>query len=113
MTMEGLTNLFADIPDDLPEEITQAILSTPSLRTERIVSLGHASPGGFWCDQETNEWVLLLKGAARLRFEEEEPIEQRVGAFVHIPAHRRHWVEWSDASGPTIRLPVHGEDVSS
>jgi cupin 2 domain-containing protein len=73
MTMVGLTNLFAEMPADLPEELIQTLLSTSSLRIERIVSLGHASPEGFWYDQESHEWVLLLKGAARVRFEGAEP----------------------------------------
>jgi cupin 2 domain-containing protein len=98
-----LTNLFADIP----EELIQALLCTPGLRIERIVSLGHASPEGFWYDQEASEWVLLLKGAARLRFEGEEPIELRPGAFVNIPPHRRHRVEWTDPHEPTIWLAIH------
>jgi hypothetical protein len=37
--MADLTNLFADIPDDLPEELFRSLLSTPGLRIERIVSL--------------------------------------------------------------------------
>jgi hypothetical protein len=45
MTMNDLTNLFVDIPDELPEEFIRAILSTPDLRIERMVSLGHTSPG--------------------------------------------------------------------
>jgi cupin 2 domain-containing protein len=36
----------------LPEELTQTLLSTPGLRIERIVSLGHQSPETFWYDQE-------------------------------------------------------------
>jgi cupin 2 domain-containing protein len=107
MTMADLTNLLADIPADLPEELIQILLSTPDVRIERIVSLGHALPDGFWYDQEDHEWVLLLKGAARLRFEGEETIELRPGAFVNIPARRRHRVEWTDPHEPTIWLAIH------
>jgi cupin 2 domain-containing protein len=109
MMMAGLTNLFADIPADLPEELIQTLLSTPGLRIERIISLGHSSPEGFWYDPEAPEWVLLLKGAARLRFEGDEPIDLRPGAFVNIPAHRRHRVEWTAPSEPTIWLAIHSE----
>ena len=105
--MVGLTNLFADIPADLPEESIQTLLSVPGLRIERIISLGHNSPEGFWYDQEAHEWVLLLKGAARLRFEGDGPIDLAPGTFVNIPAHRRHRVEWTDPSGPTIWLAIH------
>lgn len=111
--MDGLTNLFADIPDDLPEERIQAILNATGLRIERIVSLGHRSPEGFWYDQDDHEWVLLVKGAARLRFEGEEPIELRQGAFLNIPAHRRHRVEWTTPDELTIWLAIHYDGGAS
>lgn len=107
--MAGLTNLFAEIPAELPEELLQTLLRAPGIRIERIISLGHASPEGFWYDQETPEWVLLLTGGARLRFEGEEPIELASGSFVNIPAHARHRVEWTDPNQPTVWLAVHYE----
>jgi cupin 2 domain-containing protein len=110
MTMADLTNLFSDIPADLPEEHVQPLLSTPGVRIERIVSLGHASPEGVWYDQEAHEWVLLLTGSARLAFDSGEPIDLRPGSFVNIPAHRRHRVEWTDPSQPTVWLAVHYGD---
>jgi cupin 2 domain-containing protein len=113
LTMDGLTNLYAEIPDLLPEELIQDLLSTPGLHIERIVSLGHRSPEGYWYDQEASEWVLLLKGAARLRFEGEDAIDLRPGAFINIPAHRRHRVEWTDPHEPTIWLAIHYESVKA
>ncbi len=111
--MSEVSNLFSDIPADLPEELIQTLLSTSGLRIERIVSLGHASPEGFWYDQESHEWVLLVKGAARLRFEGEEPVELQPGSFLNIPAHKRHRVEWTDPSEPTIWLAIHYEEKLS
>ncbi len=105
--MAGFQNLFADVPAELPEERFQTLLNTPDLRIERIVSMGHTSPEGFWYDQETAEWVLLLKGSARLRFEGQEPIELQPGAFLNIPAHRRHRVEWTAPEEPTVWLAIH------
>ena len=105
--MAALTNIFDDIPAGLPAELVQTLLSTPGFRIQRIVSLGHASPEGFWYDQAEHERVLLLKGAARLRFEGEEPIELGPGSFVNIPAHRRHRVEWTDPDRATVWLALH------
>lgn len=104
--MPALTNLLTDIPTSLPEELIQTILDKPSLRIERIVSHGHASPEGFWYDQDQSEFVVLLQGAARLRFEDEF-VEMKTGSFINIPAHRRHRVEWTDPQQPTIWLAVH------
>ena len=100
-------NLFADIPASLPEELLQVLMTTPTLRIERIVSLGHASPEGFWYDQPTHEWVALLAGAARLNLENQPPIELTPGAHLNIPAHTRHRVEWTHPDKPTIWLAIH------
>src|SRR5437773_1413583 len=61
-------NLLRDLPNARAAEITEALAATPGLRIERIVSLGQTSPPGFWYDQDEAEWVVLLAGAARLRF---------------------------------------------
>jgi cupin 2 domain-containing protein len=102
-----VTNLFAGIAADLPEELCETILSARGLRVERIVSKGHCSPGDFWYDQGTHEWVLLMTGAARLRLEHQEPLDLAPGDFINIPAHTRHRVEWTDPQQTTIWLAVH------
>ena len=107
--MTALTNLLADVPSNLPAEQLQTILGRPNLRIERIVSRGHTSPPGFWYDQDQHEFVLLLQGAARLRFEEGD-MEMTPGSFIDIPAHRRHRVEWTDPNQSTIWLAIHYRD---
>ena len=103
-------NLFADIPAELPEELFEVLLSG-GVRIERIVSLGHASPPGFWYDQPQAEWVVLLRGAARVLFEgDEKAIELRPGDWLDIPARRRHRVEWTDPETPTVWLAVRYGD---
>jgi cupin 2 domain-containing protein len=105
------SNLLADLADlaeHLPAELFTTLLEAPNLRIERIVSHGHASPEGFWYDQDQHEWIVLLKGAARLRIAgEEQPVEMQPGSFVNIPAHARHRVEWTTPDEPTIWLAVH------
>jgi cupin 2 domain-containing protein len=103
-----MLNLLADVPTPLPEELVQTILGGPNVRIERIISHGHSSPDGFWYDQEQNEFVLVLKGAARLRFDD-EVIEMIPGSSVDIRAHRRHRVEWTTPDEPTIWLAVFYE----
>jgi cupin 2 domain-containing protein len=103
-----LSNLFADIPDRLPDELITTLLQTADVRIERIVSYGHASPEDFWYDQEQHEWVMILRGAARLRIKDEEPPgEMKPGDFMNIPAHTKHRVEWTTPNEPTIWLAVH------
>ena len=103
-----MNNLFADLPHRLPDELVTTLLDGGIVRIERIVSHGHASPSGFWYDQGQAEWVVVLKGAAKLRFEGDElPLEMKPGDFVHIPAHRKHRVEWTTPDEPTVWLAVH------
>jgi cupin 2 domain-containing protein len=106
--MPDLKSIFADIPTTLPDELVEVLAATSTVRIERIVSLGHASPEGFWYDQEADEWVLLLRGGARLRFEgDDHSVAMKPGDCLQIPAHRRHRVEWTDPGEPTIWLAVH------
>ncbi|MBL8816482.1 MAG: cupin domain-containing protein [Planctomyces sp.] len=99
------SSLFADLPADLPEELFTTLLEAASVRIERIVSHGHSSPEDFWYNQDQHEWVIVLKGAARLRFDD-ALLELRPGDFVNIPAHTRHRVEWTTPDEPTIWLAV-------
>jgi len=105
--MREIQNLFANLPASLPKELVQPLLQTPDFRIERIVSHGHASPEGFWYDQHTDEWVLLVNGAARLQFEGEEPVEMKAGSFVNISAHQKHRIDWTDPNQPTIWLAIY------
>jgi cupin 2 domain-containing protein len=101
-------NLFANVPHRLSDEWTEELLSAPNVRIERIVSIGHATPRDKWYDQDRPEWVLLLAGSAGLIFEgETEPLRLEPGTYVHIPAHTRHRVAWTDPSAPTIWLAIH------
>jgi len=84
-----------------------ALFTRPGLRLERIVSLGQASPPGFWYDQPEGEWVLLLAGAARLRFADETEVRLvGPGDWLDIAPHRRHRVDWTDPESPTLWLAV-------
>lgn len=103
------TNLFTDLPTDHPDELLTTLLNAANIRIERIVSDGHASPEEFWYDQNENEWVIVLQGAATLRFED-TIMELMPGDFVNIPAHKKHRVEWTTPDIPTICLAVFYKD---
>lgn len=58
------------------------------MRLERIHSNEAKSPEGFWYDQTEYEWVIVLKGNAKLRFKEEESArELKEGDSVLIMPH--------------------------
>jgi cupin 2 domain-containing protein len=104
----GPRNLLTDLPEPSEVEVFDELLRLPGLRVERIVSAGQASPPGFWYDQPQREWVLVLAGAAVLRFEDEAaPRRLDPGDFVDIAPRRRHRVEWTDPERPTVWLALH------
>ncbi len=92
----ALPNLCAGTSANLPEELVEILAASNSVRIERIVYTGHSSPRDFWQDQDEHEWVVPLKGAAKLLFDgEEQPWLVQPGDFINIPAHRKHRVEWT------------------
>ena len=100
-------NLFSDLPSLLPEELVTVLAENPHVRIERIVSTGQCSPGKFWYEQQEHEWVLVLKGKAKLRFEGDDgPVQLTAGDHVLIPARCRHRVEWTTPEEPTVWLAV-------
>lgn len=100
-------NIFDRIPAVLPAEAVDMLASGFGTRIERIVSKGHCSAPGFWYDQDENEWVLLVQGEAKLRFEQDNRVHHLVaGSYVNIAAHERHRVEWTREDVETIWLAV-------
>lgn len=98
-------NLFDQIPETAQEELFTTLFSADNIRVERIVSFGQKSPEGFWYDQPEHEWILLLEGAARVRFEDR--VEQlRAGDYLNIPAGCRHRVEETCGNRKTVWLAV-------
>lgn len=100
-----MTNLFSDLPSNLADELVTTLLDADNVRIERIVSHDHSSPDGFWYDQDQHEWVVLLQGAARLKFED-QTFELKPGDCLTIPAHKKHRVEWTASDETTIWLAV-------
>ncbi len=100
-------NLFADLPAEFAEELVTILAENRHIRIERIVSQGHSSPENFWYDQAESEWVILLKGEARLLFEGDAKASPlKPGDHILIPAFRKHRVEWTPPEEPTIWLAV-------
>ena len=89
-------------------ELTETLCHLPGLRIERIVSTGQATPDGEWYDQDSDEWVLLVAGTARLLIDgEDRERELAAGDWLLLPAHCRHRVTWTERDPPTVWLAIH------
>jgi cupin 2 domain-containing protein len=101
-------NLFAHVVRDAEGERFEDLLNLPGARVERIVSTGQATPEGDWLSQDWTEWVLLLSGSARLRFEgEPEARRLKAGDWVTIEPNARHRVDWTAPGEATVWLALH------
>jgi mannose-6-phosphate isomerase-like protein (cupin superfamily) len=103
----ALKNLLKRLPAARRDEAFTELLSRPGIRLERIVSRGQATPADAPMVQETDEWVLLLSGAAGLRLEGFEEVTLAPGDHLLIPAGTPHWVTWTGTDRPTVWLALH------
>lgn len=102
------SNIFKNIPDQLPEELMECIFKRNNIQIERIISKGHITPAGQWYDQEWDEWVILLQGQATILYEKDnQSFDLNAGDYLLIPSHARHRVEWTPPGLNTIWLAVH------
>ena len=107
-------NIFANVPEELKDEQFLTLLASPKVKIGRIVSTRHASPSGYWFDQEWTEWVIVLSGSAGVRIEGEDATRTfGAGDYIELPAHTKHRIEWTDADRPTVWLAVHLEASTS
>lgn len=107
-SLEG--HLWSDLAEDLelPDERVDPLALSGPFRLERIVSTGHQSPEGFWYENESVEWVALLRGEAQLLLDgDEAPIRMRPGDYLTIPTGCRHRVVCTSNTEPTVWLAAH------
>lgn len=89
------------------EEFFETILAQENFSVERIISEGHSSPQDFWYNQDKNEFVMLLSGAAKLEYHDGQITNLKPGDYLIIPAHKKHRVEWTDPNQKTFWIALH------
>ena len=102
-----VVNLVSDLPPAAAAESITRILERPGLRIERIVSYGHVTPADAPYRQPEDEWVMLVKGAARLWLDGTGEVALGPGDHLLIPAGLQHRVTWTSPDEPTVWLAVH------
>ncbi|MFA5320459.1 MAG: cupin domain-containing protein [Candidatus Omnitrophota bacterium] len=99
-------NLFKTAKGRKDGEIFDALFVSSGVKIERIISLGQTTAPGKWLKQSRDEWVLLLKGAARLKIGD-DILRVKRGDYLFIPADLRHRVEWTRPAKETVWLAVY------
>lgn len=107
-------NLFNQALPPEGEEFEEQLQKGSSWTLKLIRSNRFQSPKGSWLDQDDHEWVMVLRGSARIRCTEPERIvDLSVGDHLHLPPHRRHRVERTDPDPGTLWLALHWRDSVS
>lgn len=89
-------------------EVFQDLLTAPGgARVERILSRGAANAPDFWYEQNWDEFVLLVSGAAILAFPDGGERRLEAGDYAILPAFCRHRLAWTDPDRETLWLAVH------
>lgn len=97
-------NIFDVAPKSFGNEIFTDLLKKDNIHIEKIISYGQTTPLEKPYIQEHNEWVLVLKGKAKLKLDDEvHTIEE--GGYLLIPKGMKHWVTYT--ANPTIWLAIH------
>jgi cupin 2 domain-containing protein len=102
-----MDSLLRHLPAPGAEEHVEVLARAPGVRIERIVSHGHRSADDFWYEQDEDEWVFLVAGAAEIAFDDGARLAMAPGDWLALPAHRRHRVAWTDPAADTIWLCVY------
>jgi cupin 2 domain-containing protein len=100
-------NLHSNLPERGPDEDLATILENQGVRIERIVSYGHVTPSDRPYEQAEDEWVMLVRGAARLWLDPTGEVALFPGDYLLIPAGMPHRVTWTTPDAPTVWLAVH------
>ncbi len=101
-----MPNILSNIPDQLPEEVFEDIVSANNIRIERILSHGHQSPDIGWYDQSEHEWVMVLEGKGVIEFDGGQVITLSKGDYLNISAGQKHRVVSTDQHEVTVWLAV-------
>ncbi|MDP8227170.1 MAG: cupin domain-containing protein [Candidatus Celaenobacter polaris] len=108
MNIPAINNLFEKIPANLEEEYFEKLLKNEHFSLERIISEGQITPIGTWLCEDTNEWVILLSGSAKIQFKlSGSTLSLHPGDHFTIPAGTYHRVEWTDPNAKTVWLAMH------
>lgn len=101
-------NLLESALPPAGEERVQVLQRGNGWRLLLIASNAFQSSEAVWLDQPDHEWVMVLRGSARLRLQEPDAtLDLSAGDHLHLTPHRLHRVERTDPDPGTLWLALH------
>lgn len=102
--MDDKNNVYTLTSEFSEHEVFTDLLKKDNIHIEKIISYGQTTPQGRPYLQAHDEWVLILKGQAKLKLADKEHILEQ-GQYLLIPKNVKHWVTFT--ANPTIWLAIH------
>lgn len=90
-----------------PEEVFDCLLKNENIIIERIITPNTDNPNSQWYNQDWDEWVLILKGFAKIEFDNNIIKEFREGDYIYIEKNLKHRVIFTQSDTNTIWLAIH------
>jgi len=101
-------NIYTRLSAARKKEEFRVLARGSNFKVERIVSCGQVTPKNKWLCQKQAEWVMVLKGRARLMFKYgKRKLLLKTGDYIFIPPYVRHRVDWTHPRQITLWLAVH------
>ncbi|MCX7833836.1 MAG: cupin domain-containing protein [Ignavibacteria bacterium] len=105
-----MLNNFLNIKKHNPnskEEIFENIISEKNITIERIISFGQKTEKDKWLYDKRNEWVILLRGKAKILFEDGKIYKMQKGDYILIKSKTKHKVLYTSKKPPCIWLAIY------
>ncbi len=99
-------NIFSKKINSQSDEVADTLYFSQNTKVERIISMGHKSPDGFWYNQSEDEFVILVQGSAKLEFENNEEICLEKGDSLLIPAYKKHRIIYTSINPQCIWICI-------
>jgi len=103
----SVNNFYTGFTQDHLLENYKILLSGKKFNLEKIISKGYVTPDDKWIIEDTNEFVMLLKGNADLLFENGQNIKLSEGDYFVIPKNTKHKVTRTSRRPLCYWLTIH------
>ncbi|WP_245806423.1 cupin domain-containing protein [Francisella halioticida] len=104
MNEKNTNSVYSVFPKFSKDEVFTDLLKYENVHVEKIISYGQVTDTDKPYVQDHDEWVLVLKGKAKLNLEAKEHILEE-GRYLFIPKGSKHWLTYTAI--PTIWLAIH------
>ena len=101
---KDIINLLDSIPVSSQKEIFETLIKNDTIKIERIVSYGQITPQNYWYNQTQDEFVLIVSGAAKIKYDNETIYHLKENDSLNIPAFQKHQVIYTN--NPTVWLAI-------